>query len=117
MLYDERDDIVIINIDRPEKNAVTSAVIQGIADGIDAARRSADVVGTTGGDEPDLRFRHIPANHLALNKLLVNKAYENMGLWTSQMLDAFLDGVIRHAEEAHRWAESFDDSVRRGSVR
>ena len=51
------------------------------------------------------RFRHIPANQLALNKLLINQAYENMGLRTSQLLGTFFDGMARHTEEACRWAE------------
>ena len=55
------------------------------------------------------RFRHIPANQLALNKLLINQAFENMGLRTSQMLGTFFDGVTRHTEEAYRWVESFED--------
>jgi enoyl-CoA hydratase len=63
------------------------------------------------------RFRHIPANQLALNKLLVNQAYENMGLRTSQMLGTFFDGVTRHTEEAYRWAESFDDKGFREVIR
>ena len=281
VLYEERDDIAIITINRPEKkNTLTDAVIQGIADGIDAATKSADVVavvlrgagdtltagydltagaasddvvGTTGGDEPgwytpygargpkpregawdpvrdyqfmgnnvrrfmkiwecpkpvlgeirgwaiggatdlilcaDLlymasdahigyapsrifgtpttmlwvyrlglehakqflltgraidaetahriglvshvcepeelsglveeearRFRHIPANQLALNKMLVNQAYENMGLRTSQMLGTFFDGVTRHTEEAYRWAESFSEKGFREVIR
>ena len=53
------------------------------------------------------RLAHIPANQLALNKLLINQAYENMGLRTSQLLGTFFDGVTRHTEEAYRWAESF----------
>ncbi|MDQ3946520.1 MAG: crotonase/enoyl-CoA hydratase family protein, partial [Actinomycetota bacterium] len=53
------------------------------------------------------RFRHIPANQLALNKLLINQAYENMGLRTTQLLGTFFDGVTRHTEEAYRWVESF----------
>ena len=281
VLYEERDDIAIITINRPEKkNTLTDAVIQGIADGMDAATKSADVVavvlrgagdtltagydltagaasddvvGTTGGDEPgwstpygargpkpregawdpvrdyqfmgnnvrrfmkiwecpkpvlgeirgwaigwatdlilcaDLlymasdahigyapsrifgtpttmlwvyrlglehakqflltgraidaetahriglvsqvcepeelsglveeearRFRHIPANQLALNKMLVNQAYENMGLRTSQMLGTFFDGVTRHTEEAYRWAESFSEKGFREVIR
>jgi enoyl-CoA hydratase len=55
------------------------------------------------------RFRHIPANQLALNKMLINQAYENMGLRTSQMLGTFFDGVARHTEEARRWAESIPE--------
>ena len=53
------------------------------------------------------KFRHIPANQLALNKLLINQAFENMGLRTTQLLGTFFDGVTRHTEEAYRWAESF----------
>ena len=45
VLYEERDDIAIITLNRPEKkNALTDAVIQGIADGIDSATGSSDVV-------------------------------------------------------------------------
>lgn len=51
------------------------------------------------------RFQHIPANQLALNKLLINQAFENMGLRTSQMLGTFFDGMARHTEEAQRWVE------------
>ena len=278
VLYEERDDIAIITLNRPEKkNTLTDAVIQGIADGIDAATKSPDVVavvlrgsggtltagydltpsgggdGTAGGDEPgwstpygahgpeprdgawdpvrdyqfmnnnvrrfmklwecpkpvlgeitgwavggatdmvlcaDLlymasdahigyapsrifgtpttmmwvhrlglehakqylltgraidaatahriglvstvcapdeissiveqeaqRFKHIPANQLALNKLLINQAYENMGLRTSQMLGTFFDGITRHTEEAYRWVESFEEKGFRQVVR
>ena len=43
---DPQDDGVwVVTLNRPEKkNTLTDAVIQGIADGIDAANRSADVV-------------------------------------------------------------------------
>lgn len=63
------------------------------------------------------RFRHIPANQLALNKMLINQAFENMGLRTSQMLGTFFDGVTRHTEEAYRWVESFEDSGFREVIR
>jgi enoyl-CoA hydratase len=52
------------------------------------------------------RFRHIPANQLALNKMLVNQAFENMGLRTTQMFGTFFDGMARHTEEAQRWVDS-----------
>jgi enoyl-CoA hydratase len=52
------------------------------------------------------RFEHIPANQLALNKLLINQAFENMGLRTTQLLGTLFDGVARHTEEAYQWAES-----------
>jgi enoyl-CoA hydratase len=63
------------------------------------------------------RFRHIPANQLALNKLLVNQAFENMGLRTSQMLGTFFDGMTRHTEEAHRWVEAFGEKGFRQVIR
>lgn len=64
------------------------------------------------------RFRNIPANQLALNKLLINQAFENMGLRTTQMLGTFFDGVTRHTEEAYRWVEDmstlgFRETIRR----
>jgi enoyl-CoA hydratase/carnithine racemase len=52
------------------------------------------------------RFAHIPANQLALNKMLVNQAFENMGLRTTQMIGTLFDGVARHTEEAQRWIDS-----------
>ena len=63
------------------------------------------------------RFRHIPANQLALNKLLINQAFENMGLRTTQLIGTLFDGITRHTEEAYRWAESFAEKGFREAVR
>ena len=63
------------------------------------------------------RFRHIPANQLALNKLLINQAFENMGLRTTQMLGTLFDGVTRHTEEAYRWVEDFERLGFRETIR
>jgi len=63
------------------------------------------------------RFLHIPANQLALNKLLINQAFENMGLRTTQMLGAFFDGMTRHTEEALAWRDSFDTIGFRETIR
>jgi len=42
--YEERDAIAILTLDRPEKlNTLTDAVVQGVADGIDAATHSRQV--------------------------------------------------------------------------
>lgn len=64
-----------------------------------------------------MRFRHIPANQLALNKLLINQAYENMGLRTTQLLGTLFDGVTRHTEEAYQWLESFGERGFREVIR
>jgi enoyl-CoA hydratase len=63
------------------------------------------------------RFRHIPANQLALNKLLINQAYDNMGLRTTQLLGTLFDGVARHTEEGSRWVESFTERGFRQVIR
>ena len=55
------------------------------------------------------RYAHIPGNQLALNKLLINQAFENMGLRTTQMLGTFFDGMARHTEEAYRWMEDVEE--------
>ena len=62
-------------------------------------------------------FRNIPANQLALNKLLINQAYENMGLRTTQLLGTLFDGMTRHTEEAYRWVEDFADKGFRQTIR
>jgi enoyl-CoA hydratase len=63
------------------------------------------------------RLRHIPANQLALNKLLINQAFENMGLRTTQLLGTLFDGITRHTEEAYRWVESFQEKGFREVIR
>src|SRR5215216_409922 len=63
------------------------------------------------------RYRHIPGNQLALNKLLINQAYENMGLRTTQLLGTLFDGITRHTEEAYRWRESFAEVGFRETIR
>jgi enoyl-CoA hydratase len=68
-------------------------------------------------EEHARRFRHIPANQLALNKLLINQAYENMGLRTTQLLGTFFDGITRHTEEAYRWVEAFAERGFRQVIR
>jgi len=62
-------------------------------------------------------FRNIPANQLALNKLLINQAFENMGLRTTQLLGTLFDGITRHTEEAYRWVESFEEKGFRQVIR
>ena len=63
------------------------------------------------------RFANIPGNQLALNKLLINQAFENMGLRTTQLLGTLFDGVTRHTEEAYRWRENFSEVGFRETVR
>ncbi len=47
----------------------------------------------------------LPAAQLAAMKLMVNQAYENMGLASTQTLGPILDGLMRNIPEAHRFIE------------
>ena len=47
----------------------------------------------------------IPASQLAAQKLVVNQAYENMGLGATQTLGPILDGLMRNTPDAHRFIE------------
>jgi enoyl-CoA hydratase len=69
-------------------------------------------------DEMARKLATIPANQLAMSKLLVNQAYENMGLRTTQVLGTFFDGIARHTPEGVEWRdlamkEGFREAVRR----
>lgn len=47
----------------------------------------------------------IPASQLAAMKLVVNHAYENMGLASTQTLGPILDGLMRNTPDAKRFIE------------
>ena len=47
----------------------------------------------------------IPSSQLAAMKLIVNQAYENMGLASTQTLGPILDGLMRNTPEARAWIE------------
>jgi enoyl-CoA hydratase len=47
----------------------------------------------------------IPPSQLAAMKLIVNQAYENMGLASTQLLGPVLDGLMRNTPEAHDFIE------------
>ncbi len=49
------------------------------------------------------RLATIPLSQLVMSKLLVNQAYENMGLRTTQILGTFMDGIARHTPEGIDW--------------
>ena len=47
----------------------------------------------------------IPASQLAAMKLIVNQAYENMGLGSTQALGPILDGLMRNTPDARHFIE------------
>jgi enoyl-CoA hydratase len=64
------------------------------------------------------RMATIPLNQLVMSKLLVNQAYENMGLRTTQIMGTVFDGIARHTPEGIAWRDEamqigFREAVRR----
>lgn len=52
------------------------------------------------------RIASVPINQLAMQKLMINQAYENMGLHGTQILATLFDGIARHSPEG-RWFQDF----------
>ncbi len=55
--------------------------------------------------EEALLLASIPSSQLAAMKLIVNQAYENMGLASTQTLGPILDGLMRNTPDAARFIE------------
>jgi enoyl-CoA hydratase len=53
--------------------------------------------------EEAARLASLPASQLAAMKLIVNQAYENMGLSSTQVLGPILDGLMRNTPDAKRF--------------
>lgn len=51
------------------------------------------------------RIAGVPTNQLVIQKLMVNQAYENMGLAGTQLLATLFDGIARHAPEGQWFKE------------
>jgi enoyl-CoA hydratase/carnithine racemase len=51
------------------------------------------------------RLASIPSSQLAAMKLVVNQAYENMGLASTQTLGPILDGLMRNTPDAKRFID------------
>ena len=45
------------------------------------------------------RIAGVPKNQLMMQKLMINQAYENMGLASTQMMATLFDGITRHSPE------------------
>jgi enoyl-CoA hydratase len=52
------------------------------------------------------RIAGVPVNQLVMQKLMINQAYDNMGLQGTQILATLFDGITRHSPEG-RWFQSF----------
>jgi enoyl-CoA hydratase len=45
------------------------------------------------------RISSVPTNQLMMQKLLINQAYESIGVANTQMLATLFDGIARHSPE------------------
>ena len=59
----------------------------------------------------------IPSSQLAAMKLIVNQAYENMGLAATQTLGPILDGLMRNTPDARRFIDRANEEGVRAVVR
>jgi enoyl-CoA hydratase len=59
----------------------------------------------------------VPASQLAAMKLVVNQAYENMGLGATQTLGPILDGLMRNTPDALRFVEQATEAGVRAATR
>jgi enoyl-CoA hydratase len=59
----------------------------------------------------------IPLSQLAAMKMVVNQAYENMGLASTQTLGTILDGLMRNTPEAKRFIELAEREGVAGAVK
>jgi len=62
------------------------------------------------------RMAGVPKSQLMMQKLMINQAYENMGLASTQMIATLFDGITRHspagiAFKRHTEAEGFKAAV------
>lgn len=49
------------------------------------------------------RMKGVPKNQLMMQKLMINQAYENMGIANTQMTANLFDGISRHTPEGVAW--------------
>jgi len=52
------------------------------------------------------RIAGVPVNQLVMQKLMINQAYDNMGLQGTQLLATLFDGITRHSPEG-RWFKDY----------
>jgi len=63
------------------------------------------------------RIASVPRNQLVLQKLMVNQAYENMGLATTQLLATLFDGITRHTPEGLAFKRRAEEAGWKQAVR
>ncbi len=73
----------------------TTAASWGLGEAVPAADLDAAV------EQLADRIAGVPTNQLVMQKLMINQAYDNMGLQGTQLLATLFDGIARHTPEGH----------------
>jgi enoyl-CoA hydratase len=96
-----------LGLTRAKEYALTGRPLSGVeaagAGLINRAVPFADLEATVRAEAEALAA--IPSSQLAAMKLIVNQAYENMGLAATQTLGPILDGLMRNTPEARQFIE------------
>jgi enoyl-CoA hydratase len=96
-----------LGLTRAKEYALTGKPLSGVEAAqiglINAAVPFAQLEATV--REQAQQLANIPASQLAAMKLIVNQAYENMGLASTQLLGPVLDGLMRNTPQAHTFIE------------
>ena len=97
-----------LGLTKAKEYALTGKPLSGLEAaevGADQPRRPLRAAGGGGRRDGRASWPRIPASQLAAMKLVVNHAYESMGLASTQTLGPILDGLMRNtpdAKELHR---------------
>jgi enoyl-CoA hydratase len=90
-----------LGAERAKRMLLTGDLVEGreakamglVLDAVPAERLEARVM------ELAQRMAGVPKNQLMMQKLMVNQAYDNMGLANTQMFATLFDGITRHSPE------------------
>ena len=99
-----------IGAERAKRMLLTGDLVDGRAakemglvyDAVPAAELDAAV------DALAERMAGVPKNQLMMQKLMINQAYENMGLASTQMIATLFDGITRHSPEG-LWFKAYSE--------
>jgi enoyl-CoA hydratase len=108
-----------IGAERAKRMLLTGDLIDGreakaiglVMDAVPADRLEARVT------ELVERIASVPKNQLMMQKLMINQAFDNMGLASTQMIATLFDGITRHTPEGVAFKERCEEVGFKAAVR
>ena len=100
-----------LGAERAKRMLLTGDLIDGreakaiglVTDAVPADKLDARV------EEMAERMAGVPKNQLMMQKLMINQAYTNMGMETTQMMATIFDGITRHSPEGMAFKRRAED--------